>query len=150
MPVTKSTSSRRTVKKKPRKKSARLSTRVRKERSYRQMVGRVDVWSVLKISLCFHTAAMIVTVVAMIVCWWVASAVGLVKNFEKFLGTIFEVEKFSFLDFNVLIGVLMVGLVFVFLMTILSVIAAAFYNIFAEAVGGIEVYVVEETSGAKV
>lgn len=114
------------------------------------MIGRVDVWSVLKVSLCFHTAAMLVTTVAMIVCWWVASAVGLVKNFEKFLGTIFEVDKFSFLDFKVLVGVLMIGLVFVFLMTILSVIAAAFYNVFAEAVGGIEVYVVEETAGAKI
>ena len=93
---------------------------------------------------------MFVTVVAMIVCWWVASAVGLVKNFEKFLGTVFEIEKFSFINFDVLVGVLMVGFVFVAIMTILSVMAAAFYNVFAEAVGGIEVYVVEETAGAKV
>ena len=152
MPTTKTTSRAKPTSavSKPRKKSSRLSSRVRKERSYRQMVGRIDVWSVLKVSLCFHTAAMFVTVVAMIVCWWVASAVGLVKNFEKFLGTVFEIDKFSFVNFDVLVGVLMIGFVFVAVMTILSVMAAAFYNVFAEAVGGVEVYIVEETAGAKI
>ena len=143
MPVAKTTTAKKPVRRKPSATSKQLSTRVRKERSYRQMVGRIDVW-------CFHTAAMLVSVVAMIVCWWVASAVGLVKNFEKFLGTIFEVDKFSFIDFGVLQGVLIIGFVFVAIMTILSVMAAAFYNVFAEAVGGIEIYVVEETAGAKV
>ncbi len=146
----KTTTVKRPVRKKPSAASKQLSTRVRKERSYRQMIGRIDIFSVLKVSLCFHTAAMLVTVVAMIVCWWVASAVGLVKNFEKFLGTVFEIDKFSFFDFGVLQGVLMIGFVFVAIMTILSVMTAAFYNVFAEAVGGIEVYVVEETAGAKV
>ncbi|HMS24946.1 MAG TPA: DUF3566 domain-containing protein [Acidimicrobiia bacterium] len=133
-----------------RKKTATTSARLKKERSYRQMIGRIDIWSVLKVSLCFHTAAMLSTIFAMMVCWWVASAVGLVKNIEKFLGTVFEIDKFSFLNFNVLQGVLLIGLVFVALMTILSVCAAAFYNVFAEAVGGIEVYVVEESAGTKV
>lgn len=150
MPAVKTTSAKKPVRRKSSASSKQLSTRVRKERSYRQMVGRIDVWSVLKVSLCFHTAAMLVTVVAMIVCWWVASAVGLVKNFEKFLGTVFEVDKFSFVDFGVLQGVLIIGFVFVAIMTILSVMAAAFYNVFAEAVGGVEIYVVEETAGAKV
>ena len=104
----------------------------------------------LKLSLLSPTAAMLVTSVAMIVCWWVASAVGLVKNFEKFLGTVFEIDKFSFVNFDVLVGVLMIGFVFVAVMTILSVMAAAFYNVFAEAVGGVEVYIVEETAGAKI
>lgn len=148
--TTKRTTSAKTVKKRPGSSTKSLSTRVRKERSYRQMIGRIDVWSVLKVSLCFHTAAMLVTVVAMIVCWWVASAVGLVKNFEKFLGTVFEVDDFSFVDFGVLQGVLIIGFVFVAIMTILSVMAAAFYNVFAEAVGGVEVYVVEETQGVRV
>jgi len=150
LPAVKTTSAKKPVRRKSSASSKQLSTRVRKERSYRQMVGRIDVWSVLKVSLCFHTAAMLVTVVAMIVCWWVASAVGLVKNFEKFLGTVFEVDKFSFVDFGVLQGVLIIGFVFVAIMTILSVMAAAFYNVFAEAVGGVEIYVVEETAGAKV
>ena len=35
-------------------------------------------------------------------------------------------------------------------MTILTVIAAALYNIFAEAIGGIEIYVVEETKSTKI
>ena len=150
MPAVKTSTAKKPVRRKPSATSKQLSTRVRKERSYRQMVGRIDVWSVLKVSLCFHTAAMLVTVVAMIVCWWVASAVGLVKNFEKFLGTVFEVDKFSFINFGVLQGVLIIGFVFVAIMTILTVMATAFYNVFAEAVGGVEIYIVEETAGSKV
>ena len=39
--------------------------------------------------------------------------------------------------------VLLVGLVLVALMTILTVIAAALYNLFSELVGGVEVTLVE-------
>jgi hypothetical protein len=113
------------------------------------MIGRIDVWSVLKVSLCFHTGAMLVTIIAMIACWAVAKAVGLVKNFEKFLGTIFGIDHFSFANLQILTGTILIGLVLVALMTVLSVLAAMFYNIFAEAVGGVEVYVVEETAGTK-
>jgi hypothetical protein len=132
------------------KPAPQMSARIRKDRSFRQVVGRIDVWSVLKVSLCFHTAAMLTTVVAIIVCWTAASAVGIIKNLEKFLGTVFEIKNFSFINFEVLQGVLLIGFVFVALMTILSVMAAALYNVFAEAVGGVEIYVVEETTGAKV
>lgn len=146
MPTTKTPSA---VKRKPAKTTA-LSSRVRKERSYRQMVARIDVWSVLKVSLCFHTAAMLVTIVAMIVCWWVASAVGLVKNAEKFLGTVFEIDNFSFINLEVIQGVILIGMVIVAILTILSVMAAAFYNVFAEAVGGVEIYIIEDSAGSKV
>lgn len=93
---------------------------------------------------------MLITLVAMIAGWWIAGAVGLVNNFEKLLGTVFEIDKFSFASFDVLVGAILIGLVFVALMTILSVVAASLYNVFAEAVGGIEVYVVEETVGSRV
>lgn len=86
----------------------------------------------------------------MTVCWWAASAVGLVKNLEKFMGTVFEIKDFSFVNFEVLQGVLLIGLVLVALLTVISVMAAALYNVFAEAVGGVEIYVVEETAGARV
>lgn len=133
----------------PKRKPVRTPTKLQK-RTFRQVIGRIDVWSVLKLSLCFHTAAMLTTVVTIVVCWWAASAVGIVKNLEKFLGTVFEIKQFSLVDFQVLQGVLMIGIVLVAFLTIISVMAAALYNVFAEAVGGIEIYVVEETSSSRI
>lgn len=80
----------------------------------------------------------------------VASQVGIISNIEKFLGTVVEIKDFSFISFQVLEGLLLIGFVFVAIMTILTVIAAALYNIFAEAIGGIEIYVVEETKSTKI
>ena len=52
----------------------------RNNRSYRQMIGRIDLWSTFKVSLCFHTGAMLLSVIAMIVMFIVASQVGIVSN----------------------------------------------------------------------
>lgn len=131
-------------------KKKKPSSKTRNNRSYRQMIGRIDLWSTFKVSLCFHTGAMLLSVIALIVMFFVASQVGIVSNIEKFLGTVVEVKDFSFLSFEVLQGVLLIGFVLVVLMTVLSVIAAALYNVFAEAVGGIEIYVVEETKSTKI
>ena len=134
----------RTKSKSSAKSKTRVASRSRNERTYRQIVRKIDVWSVLKMSLCFYTAAMLVTIVASVVCWYAASAVGIIKNLEKFLGTVFEIKNFTFISFEVLQGVLVIGIIFVAFMTILSVMAAALYNVFAEAVGGVEIKIVEE------
>lgn len=135
---------------KPVVKKKKSTSKSRNNRSYRQMIGRIDLWSTFKVSLCFHTGAMLLSVVGLIVMFFVASQVGIVSNIEKFLGTVVEVKDFSFLSFEVLQGVLLIGFVFVVLMTVLTVVAAALYNVFAEAVGGIEIYVVEETKSTKI
>src|SRR5947209_4590165 len=48
------------------------------ERRYHQTVKRVDVWSVLKVSLCFYLCALIVSLVAGIMLWLVADAFGVI------------------------------------------------------------------------
>jgi len=50
------------------------------ERRYRQTVRSIDVWSVLKISLCFYMCALIVVLLAGVILWWIASAVGAIHN----------------------------------------------------------------------
>lgn len=131
------------------KAKTRLSSRVKNDRSFRQVVSRIDTWSVLKVSLCFHTGAMMTTIVVLCVSWWTASTVGIIRNIESFMGTVFEIDNFSFMSFDVLVGVILIGLVLVAIMTIISVMSAALYNIFAEAVGGVEIYIVEETTPSK-
>ena len=113
------------------------------ERRYRQSVRSIDVWSVLKISLCFYMCALIVVLLAGVVLWWIASAVGAIHNIEDFVGKIVDDEHFHFLSFEVLRGATLIGLVIVCILVVLTVLAAAFYNLFSELIGGIEMTVVE-------
>ena len=41
------------------------------ERRYRQTIRKVDLWSVLKISICFYVMALAVILFAGIVLWWI-------------------------------------------------------------------------------
>ena len=113
------------------------------ERRYRQTVRSIDVWSVLKISLCFYLCALIVVLVAGIVLWWIASAVGAIHNVEKFVGDLVSDQQFHFLSWEVLRGATLIGLVIVCVLVVMTVLAAAFYNLFSELIGGLEVTVVE-------
>src|SRR3954471_1517756 len=114
------------------------------ERRYVQTIRSVDLWSVLKVSICFYLCALIVFIVAGVMLWWVASAAGVIGNVEHFLGDLMNNKDFRFLSWQVLRATTLIGLVFVCILTVLTVLAAAFYNLFAELLGGIEVTVVEQ------
>ena len=117
--------------------------RVVYERRYRQTVRSIDIWSVLKMSLCFYLTALIVLLTTGMILWWIASAVGAVHNIEDFVGDLLSDPKFHFLSWEVLRGATIVGLVMVCVLVVITVLAAAFYNLFSELVGGLEVTVVE-------
>jgi hypothetical protein len=117
--------------------------RVVYERRYRQTVRSIDIWSVLKISLCFYLTALIVVLATGMILWWIASAVGAVGNVEKFFGELLSDPSFHFLSWEVLRGATIVGLVIVCVLVVITVLATAFYNLFSELVGGLEVTVVE-------
>lgn len=114
------------------------------ERRYVQTVRSVDLWSVLKVSICFYLCALIVFLVAGVMLWWIASAAGVVGNVEHFIGDLVNNKDFRFLSWEVLRGATLIGLVLVCVATVLTVLAAAFYNLFSELLGGVEVTVVEQ------
>jgi hypothetical protein len=117
------------------------------ERRYHQTVRRIDVWSVLKVSVCFYLCALVVFLSAGIVLWTIADSVGVISNVEDFISELLDDKKgqFHFLSLEILRAATLIGLVLVCLMTVLTVLAAAFYNLFADLVGGIEITVVEDT-----
>src|SRR6476660_495831 len=127
----------------PVRRNGRPARNISYERRYRQTVRSIDVWSVLKISLCFYMCALIVVLLAGVVLWWIASAVGAIHNVEKFVGDLVSDNKFHFLSWEVLRGATLIGLVIVCVLVVLTVLAAAFYNLFAELIGGLEITVVE-------
>jgi hypothetical protein len=127
----------------PRPAPARRSVRLL-ERRYRQTIRRVDLWSVLKLSICFYLAALIVALGAGMVLWWIASQLGVIDGVEDFMGELLSSDDFQFLSWRILRGATLIGLVVVCLMVVLTVLAAAFYNVFSEIVGGVEITVSEE------
>jgi hypothetical protein len=114
------------------------------ERNYRQTIRKVDLWSVLKIAICFYTMALIVILFAGVVLWWIASAFGVISNIENFVGDLFNSTDFKFLSWNVLRASALVGLVIDCLLVVWTVLGAAFYNLFAQIFGGVELTIVEE------
>jgi hypothetical protein len=116
------------------------------ERKYRQTIRKLDLWSVLKIAICFYTMALIVILFAGVVLWWIASAFGVISNVENFVGDLFNSTDFKFLSWNVLRASALVGLVIDCLLVVWTVLGAAFYNLFAQIFGGVELTITEDES----
>jgi hypothetical protein len=145
VPETKPPRAREPKKRAPRPKRTRITTpRQVYERRYIQTIRSVDLWSVLKVSICFYMCALIVALVAGTFLWWIASAAGFIGGMEDFVGDLVENDNFRFLSWEVLRAATLIGLVLVCIATVLTVLAAAFYNMFSELLGGVEVTVVEQ------
>jgi hypothetical protein len=125
------------------RRERRPAPRAKYERRYRQTVRSIDIWSVVKISLCFYLTSLIVMLATGVVLWWIAASVGAVHNIEHFIGQIVNDNNFHFLSWEVLRGATIIGLVIVCVLVVITVLAAAFYNLFSELIGGLEVTVVE-------
>jgi hypothetical protein len=121
----------------------------RPERRFRQTIQKLDLWSVTKIALCFYISAMGVFVVSLVALWVVADSAGIIDNVENFIGDLFSSENFHFVSGQVLRGAVLVGVVLVALMVAFTIIAASFYNIFAELFGGVEIIIREEEQPPK-
>jgi hypothetical protein len=115
-----------------------------RERRYRQTIHSVDLWSVLKISVCFYLCALIVLLGAGVVLWWIGSSVGVISNVEDFVEELFGWSDFEFLSWPILRGATLLGLVFVCLLVVATTLAAALYNLFSDLLGGVEIVVAEE------
>jgi Transmembrane domain of unknown function (DUF3566) len=120
----------------------------RAPRRVRHTIKKVDLWSALKISLCFYVCEMAVLVTALAFLWLVADAFGVIGSVEKFVGDLLSSKDFKFLSAAMLRGTILVGLVLVAIQVVATVLACAFYNLFAELFGGIEVTVIQEDAPA--
>src|SRR5262245_694077 len=96
------------TKKQARKRVA--STRQVYERRYVQTVRSVDLWSVLKVSICFYLCALIVMLVAGTMLWWLASATGVIDGAQDLVGEMVDNEDFRFLSWEVLRAGTLIGL----------------------------------------
>jgi hypothetical protein len=133
----------------PATRPAKSRTAKRPERRFRQTIQKFDLWSVTKIALCFYISAMGVFVVSLVALWVVADSAGIIDNVENFIGDLFSSDNFHFVSGQVLRGAVLVGVVLVALFVAFTIIAASFYNIFAELFGGVEIVIREEEQPPK-
>jgi hypothetical protein len=121
----------------------------RAPRRVRHTIKKIDLWSALKISLCFYVCEMAVIITAIAFLWVVADAFGVIGSVEKFIGDLLSSKDFKFLSAAMLRGTILVGLVLVAIQVVATILACAFYNLFAELFGGVEVTVIQEDAPGK-
>jgi hypothetical protein len=121
----------------------------RAPRRVRHTIKKIDLWSALKISLCFYVCEMAVLVTAIAFLWIIADGFGIIGSVEKFIGDLLSSKDFKFLSAGMLRGTILVGLVLVAIQVVATVLACAFYNLFAELFGGVEVTVIQEDAPGK-
>ena len=118
-------------------------------RRVRRVVRTVDTWTVLRFSILFYLSMLVVIMVAGMFLWVVASATGVIDNFERFVEDLFAFKSFHVNGFQVFTSTLVGGLVLVLLGTGANVLMAVIYNLTSDVVGGIEVSVLEEDQGSR-
>ena len=90
---------------------ASLDHRAVAARRSRVEMSRVDLWSVLKVSLCFYLAGLAIVLIAGLVTWLLLDAAGQIRSFERFMGDILSAKNYHLVASEVLIGGVLIGLV---------------------------------------
>ncbi len=105
----------------------------------RQVIRRVSVWSVLKVSLIFYILVLAVMLIAGVALWNVASDFGVINSLDKLVRSLFALTSFKIHPLTALAWGAAVGSVLCFLGVLLNVVAALLYNLISDVVGGIRV-----------
>lgn len=112
-------------------------------RTTRVVLRHLDPWSVLKLSLVYYLAVFVVILVAGMILWAGASAVGVVGNIESFMEDI-GFEDFRFIPSDILRGTALGGLVLVIAGTCGNVLLATLFNLMSDVVGGLKLTLQED------
>ena len=129
----------------------RTTSRVR-ARKARLVLGRIDPWSVMKLSFLLAISMAIVAFVAVFVLWSVLDTMGVFDSVGKTVESVTRsndnAQGIDILDYvglsRVLSITLLLSAVNVVLMTALGTLAAFLYNMAASLVGGLHVTFTED------
>ena len=129
----------------------RPASRVKARRA-RLVLGRVDPWSVMKLSFLLAIAMAIVAVVAVFVLWSVLDTMGVFDSVARTVESVTRssdnaqgVDIFDYVGLGKVLSItLVLSAVNVVLMTALCTLAAFLYNMAAGLVGGLHVTFTED------
>ncbi len=113
-------------------------------RRVRRVVRRVDSWSVFRFSLMLYLCALAIGMAAAVGMWIVASISGAIPSIENFITQLFALKKFTFEPLQMFLGTLGIGIVCVFVATLMTVLTGVLFNLISDVVGGVEITVLEE------
>jgi Transmembrane domain of unknown function (DUF3566) len=114
-------------------------------RRTRVVVSKVGPWSVLKFSLLFYLCVMLIVYFALMIIYWLLSAVGAIDSAGRLLGYVFATGNAGDtqaveIRFGAVFGwLLLIGLGNVIVWSLVNVFVAFLYNLISDVVGGIEV-----------
>jgi hypothetical protein len=112
----------------------------------RVTITRLRLWSVAKVAVVFWVCAGLLAIGAVLMTWLLLTTAGVIGNFEEFVTDMTGVEDFRILSGTVLSALVLLVCVGIVVATVVTVIAAEFYNIVAQTLGGIEMVALEETA----
>ena len=117
-------------------------------RRVRRVIRKFDPWTVFKVSLILHVVFAIATLIGLLILWSLLVRVGIPQALDEFLALISLIDEDAVLFNNgtrflrvAVFGSVVLGI----MMTLLSTLAAVFYNLTSDVVGGVEVVMLEET-----
>lgn len=117
-------------------------------RRVRRVIRKLDPWTVFKVSLVLHVVFALATLIGLLILWSLLVRVGIPQALDEFLVLISLIDEEAVLFNNGarFVRVAVFGsVVFGIVMTLLSTLAAVFYNMASDVVGGVEVVMLEET-----
>ncbi len=111
----------------------------------RRIIRRVNLWSVLKVSVILYAALFAAFSIAAIVVWKAANSSGVVTKIEEFIDDL-GFTNFEFVGEKIFFNFLLFGVLGAALAVAVTLLAAVMYNLISEVVGGIEITVIEQVA----
>ncbi len=113
----------------------------------RRVIRKIDPWTVLKVTLVFNTIMALIFVLGTVIFWAIFVNAGIPERIND-LALLIGIENGINLDgavyFRIVVLLAVVGTI---AMTGFFTLGAVVYNLISDLVGGIEVIVLEETTG---
>lgn len=117
--------------------------RGRRGRRVKRVVRRIDLWSVLKLSLLVYTCLYLAVLATLAAVWSILYSSGNIDKLQSFLEDV-GLENFTFYGNQMFRACAAIGAVGVIAGTVITVLATALVNVISEMTGGIRLVVIEE------
>lgn len=116
---------------------------VRRGRRVKRVVRRIDLWSVLKLSLVVYTCLYLAVLATLVAVWGLLYSSGSIEKLQSFLEDV-GLENFTFYGNQMFRACAAIGAIGVMAGTVITVLATALVNVISELTGGIRLVVIEE------
>lgn len=115
----------------------------RRGRRVKRVVRRIDLWSVLKLSLLVYTCLYLAILATLALLWGLLYSGGSIDKLQSFLEDV-GLDNFTFYGNQMFRAAAAIGAVGVMAGTVVTVLATALVNVISEMTGGIRLVVIEE------